>query len=87
MEEKRTLIANVVVLEVDGAEGGESGADFRKQREGVVRVEVVVEWNDVAGMEFEVAFLHCSVCCMFVGRSFFFCQEAPLEMSLLLFFL
>jgi hypothetical protein len=34
MEEKRTLIANVVVLEVDGAEGGESGADFRKQREG-----------------------------------------------------
>jgi hypothetical protein len=52
----------------------------------VVIVEVVVEWNDVAGMEFEVAFLHCGVCCMFVGRSFFFCQEAPLEMALLLLF-
>ncbi|PNX62887.1 hypothetical protein L195_g061356, partial [Trifolium pratense] len=39
----------------DGADGGDSSTDFRETEGRVVGVEVVVEWDDVVGLEFVVA--------------------------------
>ncbi|GAU27154.1 hypothetical protein TSUD_104630 [Trifolium subterraneum] len=38
----------------DGADGGECGTDFGETEGRVVGVEVVVEWDDVVGLEFGV---------------------------------